>query len=409
MSVVLIYTLKAMGILISIVLGCLLFAMFLSNVPIVNKTLRLRRMPSAYSHDRLIRLAREGNCVFLGEGWSFWLSYRKLPSNKKVISMTESYAGVIRMSGTSATVRTGTKIGELQRILSLKGMTFKDRSQFDDMTVGGALKCGGHGFSTSQWMCETVLDFTCVKIGSGHASTGKPERYIRGEPQFFQTMFQKDVLLLEVTLSIQKDVLVDSHNVEIGQFWKTVDLNPAFIPAEYFKSGYRMVFVDASLINFRYLTPVGRDSSLRMPLRFQLVRQKLGCLRNYSSRIRLSQGHAFIKTLDFIEALSMRGLGFINIELFARKSCSLFHIISKLHLFHKKYGGRTEIRERGCFLYAFDLATRGGEKFDAYFLKYLTLLQKVGVREASVHQGKFIPLSLSPLKMTSIETMFSSV
>ena len=177
------------------------------------------------------------------------------------------------------------------------------------------------------------------------------------------------------------------------------------IPVSFYMSEYRMIFVDARMINVRYLRKCGRGDAIRMPLRFQIVRQWLGIVRNYSSFMMLSRGHALIKQLDFVEAVSMRLLSYVNVEFFARKTCTLFCLVQTLKRFHATHGGRTEIRERGCFLYALDLATKRGNRFDSYLFKYANALRELGVREVSLHAGKFIPSSLHPLERISLEDM----
>ena len=89
-----------------------------------------------------------------------------------------------------------------------------------------------------------------------------------------------------------------------------------------------------------------------------------------------------------------------NLELFiSMKTLSptrLLGIVEDVRAFHKKYGGRTELRLDDVTLFL-DLSLGAVYKFELYF----KMLVKLGISRAAQHPGKFRMNSLEPIKEVS--------
>ena len=357
--------------------------------PYVGLLLRTGRFVATVSHKRLQQLIEADDAVFVGEGWSFWLGYTR-PAAGRVVSMSRSYAGIVDLQRSTVTVRSGTRLGDLKRVLAKHGKTLIDRSQFDDMTVGGALRTSAHGFHTNEWFVSTLVEALVAVRGTTKQEVIRANKARLLDPR---------VVILHAKFRI-----VDNEaRTLVNREWKTED---DVALDEYDRSDYRMIFIRRRFVNAKYL--LARDQTaddVALPLRGQFVRQQmLRCARDYRCPTTVADAQSFVQYLDFVEALSIRCLSYLNAELFVRTPLSTSTLVRRLLRFHNEHGGRTEIRERGSGgsrVVALDIAFSGAGA-RAMISKYLEYARtSCAVQEVAMHGGKYQLDSTHPLRLVS--------
>ena len=357
-------------------------------IPYVLLLMRTGRWVSIVSHDELQQLIQTGDADFVGEAWSFWLAYVR-PSGRRIVSMSRSYAGIVELREDTVTVRSGTRLGDLQRVLTSHGKTLLDRSQFDNMTVGGALRTSAHGCYVGTWLVSTVVSARVAIRGSSRIENVLSDRLSR--------LLNPNVVILLVTFRI----VDNQERTFVNREWKReedIELD------EYCTSDYRMLFVRSHFVNAKYLMPRQKhDDDVALPLRGQFVRQQiLHCARDYRRPTTVASAQSFVHDLDFVETISIHCLSYINAELFVRTATPLASLIQHLLRFHNVHGGRTEVREQGYGerrIVALDIAFHG-RKASHLVQEYLRGVKKVcAVHTVALHGGKFQLTSTKPLRL----------
>ena len=192
--------------------------------------------------------------------------------------MSKSHRGVVALTNKSVVVKSGTTLREVSRVCRMHGKTLRDRSQFDDMTVGGAIKTLGHGWYTRAWMGETVLNFKGIRRG-----TTALVDFNRNDPSFKSTLLDPDIILLELTLEIIDDREVLLMHVERSTI-DDIDLE------RYSASNYRFMFISPNSVVAEWVENEGRAPiTQRVPIRLQTAWQMVG-LRKSSTQ---SKPHRF--------------------------------------------------------------------------------------------------------------------
>jgi hypothetical protein len=124
---------------------------------------------------------------------------------------------------------------------------------------------------------------------------------------------------------------------------------------------------------------------------------------DYAARVRLSDAHCYVRSLDAIETLSIHLLRYINFELFVPCLLPVEELATHLQTYHCKYKGRTEIRDRilgrGVHHIALDVALycRNKNRAVEELLKFLH--ETCRVKRAGMHRGKYQLLSLAPIEL----------
>jgi hypothetical protein len=369
-------------------------------LPLVAAMIRFRRVVHTVSPTKLLRLIALDRATIVGEGWSFWLNYAR--PGKHVVSMTRSYAGVLSWEDDQVVVRTGTRIGDLARAASKRGKALQDRSQFDDMTVGGALKTLAHGFSTRAWMCDTVVNVEAMRLGTYHRV-----RMHRSDPRFRSALLDPAVILLSATLRLVEDrasVLFHRERRCVDE----LDLG------RYMASNHRMLFVAATRVTAEWVEDAASSEEAlscaaplldgRPHIRVQTAWQTLGWRQDFTARVSLSEAHAYVRSLDFVEMAFIHILGYINFELFVPCECPLEEYVDYLQAYHREFSGRTEIRERvraTTHILAIDVALHCRDKERAIARLLDDLHDRFHVRRAGMHRGKYRLSSLDPIRLCS--------
>jgi hypothetical protein len=93
-----------------------------------------------------------------GQGFGYWYGFRR--ASGKVVTFGGNWAGLVKEVSTGVyRVRSGTLMGELTRIVDEQGhgkLALFDRAQFDQLSVGGCLRAGAHGWAKEAWFVESV-------------------------------------------------------------------------------------------------------------------------------------------------------------------------------------------------------------------------------------------------------------
>ena len=271
----------------------IMFLMIPLMMPYVATVMRTRRILSTVSYRSLCRHIAKDDAEYVGEAWSFWLNYSRPTTRPVVISMSRSHSGIVKWHDHAVCVRSGTRLCDLQTSLSQKGKTFVDRSQFDDMTVGGALKTGAHGFNAYCWMIETVLSARIAYKGSHVIETINAS-----DVNFRRLLLATETVILNVTMQTMDDRISTLVNRE----WiNTDDIDLT----AYAKSKYRMIFIRKNFINAKWLDDDKSSYMQQVPLRVEYVRQQfMRIRRNFEVSVSISKAQAFVSDLDAVEALS---------------------------------------------------------------------------------------------------------
>ena len=359
-------------------------------VPMVVTMLRFGRIVETVSYESLLDHIEADDATFVGEGWSFWLNYAR-PPRRRVISMSRSHAGVVSIGSDHVVARAGTRLGDLQG--ALRGRTLRDRSQFDDMTLGGALKTLGHGFCTRAWMTETVLSIDVVWKGTRSVVT-----LARDDAGFVEAMRSPDAVLLQATLRLVEDAPMHLVHAEAASLAEHAHFDA------YLEAPYRMVFVTGQSVVAEWLTPAARGTlvSSRLHIRVQAALQMARWSQSYRLTVPLSKGHSYVSSLDAIETASIHLLGYINFELFVPCHTELREVIEYAQQYHRRFKGRTEIRERvdrSRHVLALDVALHCRAKDEAVRTLLRDLHDRFGVCRVGMHRGKYQLRNVQPLQL----------
>lgn len=372
----------------------LLIATIPFMISYVATSIRMGRPFSVPRRSALLRHVRSDASVFVGEGWSFWLNYTKPVASRRIVSMSRSYAGVLNVTPSRVVCRSGTRLDDLQSVLSRHGLTLRDRSQLDDMSVGGAVKTAAHGCCAQVWFMQLVEAFTYAVQGEGRLL-----RVEDGDPEFGELAARSDVVVFDITIRVVQNHGVLLLNRECAD---PVD----FDWDQYSMAQYRMLFVNSSGVYARigFASNQTWYSQGQPPLRLEYARKSIRLRRQYSRRVLLSEVHSYVSHIDIVEALMIPLLKYINIEFFVA-NVSISRVTLALKRYHALYSGRTEVRElctRG--IAALDVAIHCPNKDEAIGA-FLRMLYDMGVRRTAIHRGKYRLMDAKPLHLVHWDSL----
>lgn len=333
-------------------------------------------------------------------------------------------------------VKTGTLFGELTRIMANHNLAMYDRPQFDQMTVGGAVHTCGHGWNSNAWFIDSIMACEAVEKGSGNVITRR-----RGDIDFLSVLLGEEYVILEVDIEGQpnRNLFIETKRFpspENAGFFKdscgcckiftcccTGKDDGTQLDLEIWeKAPYKMLFIHADSI----LTKIGNFTDLqnealvgKCALRLRYLQRQIGLSGDWSIVDSIADAHTIVQNIWPTEiVLSHLFRKDLNTEIYTISDFDLEGSLTPLTLFHRKNGGRTEIRVRevkGKKIYAIDgtvdVSRHIGiihEITPLAYLEWFRILHSLGVGEAAVHRGKYIPPSLGPIKMISMIDLFSS-
>lgn len=391
--------------------------------------------PSPKTEEEIVALMKsEDPPRPVAEGWSFILSKEK--PKGPIMKLRGNWDGLIDdpsdplLKKGIVRVKTGTTYGSLKKHLNRSGFALYDRAQYDELSIGGAIRTAAHGWSTTKTLTETVRRVDAIKRGTGERISAQ-----RGTPEFWQAMFDESYVLLSVDLEVQmnRDICVQ----QIAETFNTTDLTNVIPRLEKRNSGnklfsepYSMLFINmygclykrASYYSAEdecWKTAGGHSTGFfhdRL-VTLRLMRQVMGDFfgtevlgakipAEYQQIDSVSSGHTMIKALGGVEQLALIALGDFNMELFIQERPDLIKLVPALAKFHKEHGGRIELRGRArgnSYVMALDLHLHykpnnedGIPSNIAAYLKFVS--EELGYSRVTPHIGKFVPVSLAPLE-----------
>lgn len=383
---------------VSVIVAMVFLAVLVSTIPLmmsyVTSSIRMGKPLSVVSRRKLVECVGRDRYIFVGEGWSFWLNYTRPLRDRAIISMPRSYAGVIEISGSCVICRSGTHFDVLQKALRTRGLTLEDRSQLDNMTVGGALKTDAHGCSKRVRFSELLLRLTYVVQGSTDVLSIEG-----GDSRMSAICRDPKVILLDVSLRTVPDhavVLVNREHSTPYEFdWNW-----------YEKAAYAMIFVGA----FEFRAKLGLSEEVgagllgvKTPLRLETLRHQAHIRKQYMRQIALSEVHSYVQHIDILEALMIPLLQYINFELFVR-GVTMHALAPALQMFHERFQGRTELRQCRQIV-AIDVALHGPNKSNAVNALARMLHAEFNIRVVALHRGKYRFARLPPLRLVEYEAL----
>ncbi len=380
-----------------------------------------------------------------GEGWSFFISRQKRGKRQNsppLVALRGNWSGIVRKVGPRRfRVKSGTLFGELTRIMDQHGecnLALFDRPQFDQMTVGGAVRTCAHGWNSQVWFIDSIVRFEAVQKGCGKTITRE-----QTDPDFLALLLDKRYVLLEVDIECQLNLnlLVETKSFPspedagkkqscpgcccacITCCYRGKDDGTA-LDLEFWNSApYRMLFVYPDSI----VTKTGVHSNDpceaavgNCALRLRHFSRNIGLSGDWSIVDSVADAHTVVQNVWASEAVFVTIFRHdLNTEIYTNDDFDLKGSLTPLTLFHRKWGGRTEIRVRevdGKKVYAIDgvmdVKRRGvmalRHKPPKAYIMWFSLLHDLGVRKAAIHRGKYIPPCLHPISEISMVDLFSN-
>mmetsp|Transcript_19435 Transcript_19435/g.28248 ORF Transcript_19435/g.28248 Transcript_19435/m.28248 type:complete len:507 (-) Transcript_19435:178-1698(-) len=368
-----------------------------------------------------------------GEGWSYLIA-RDRPMSPPLVALRGNWSGLVKRVGERGfRVRTGTLLGELTGIMEKHDLALYDRPQFDQMTIAGAVRTCGHGWNASAWLIDSVMACEAVEKGSGRIV----KRH-QGDKDFLSVLLGEQFVLLEVDIEGQpnrnlfietkrfpspdKVGVQDSSGCTITCCCKGKDDGDQLDLERWRKAPYKMIFVYKSSI----LTKTGTFSNDpkeanvgNCALRLRYLQRQAGLSGDWSIVDSIADAHTIVQnvwpTETVLSHLFRRDL---NTEIYSTDKFDLKASLMPLTIFHRKRGGRTEIRVReveGKIMFAIDgtmnVSRRTGtirERTPSAYIEWFKILHSLGVTTGAIHRGKYIPPSLGPIEEVSMKDLFSS-
>lgn len=348
--------------------------------------------------------------MVVAEGWSFFISMT--PPEVPYITLRENWSGVVRWEGPDVVVlRSGTLMGEMVKALWQRGRAPLDRPQFDQLSVGGALRTCAHGWHGHGWFIDSVLAITCIKRGSGEIAEAH-----RSSPKFWTMALGSEWVILEVQMMTVPNRLVRiQQQVEEGE--ASCLAQPGEAAARegensWREAAFRLMFVSSKHVIRKWGTyvpegvgqvDVDEANVTGRTLRWRSVRRFVKCPAQYDIVDSVADAHTLIRTVWPLERIITHIANIVNFELFAVVAADWMACRHAMFAFHKRYGGRTDLRERsvhGISVTAFDVI------IPAYLSNgiaaWFDLLHQVfGVRKGSLHTGKYLPSDGGPIELLS--------
>mmetsp|Transcript_62282 Transcript_62282/g.157388 ORF Transcript_62282/g.157388 Transcript_62282/m.157388 type:complete len:486 (+) Transcript_62282:70-1527(+) len=359
--------------------------------------------------------------VVVGEGWSFFIG-RRSPGSK-VLSLGAKWSGVTSSSENSVRVRSGAVFGEMVQEFWKLGRALADRPQFDQLSVGGAVRTCGHGWHGAGWFIDSVIALQGVERGSGQVVEAH-----RGDDLFWKLAFGENWVITEVEVASPSNRMV-----RVQQRVQKLERDPHSgfdqyladqIEPDWHASAFRLMFVSSNQVIRKWANYVADDSVEEAnvsgcDLRCRTLRRHLRLPIEIDQFDSTADVHTLIQTIWPLESLIERIAGTINVELFVARSFDWDAVVPPLAKFHRKQGGRTELRDRvvnGVAVSALDVILPMGPacfpccSSEAALQEWFAFLHAdLDVTEGSLHAGKYIPKETGPVKVMSPAEFWPSV
>lgn len=348
---------------------------FLLCHPSMMRRVRVKRwrLPAPSTEEELVRRFVAGGTP-VAQGWAYWLGHRRAPADAFLVGTNWR---AVRVGDGVVVAQAGATFDDLRRA----GATLHDRSQYDDLSVGGAIRTGAHGFAADKWLPRLVR---AVRFATrdGHVH----EIHRDDDPDLRQRVKGDDVLLLIVHLDLVADVCVRLDR----RFSRSLHVDRA----AWRGATHRALFVTAHGVLVLTVRPTACAAPrVAVPLRAQNALLLWRGGGTSTSVRRLSRASVAVSRLWPIETLAM--FFYRNIEAIASKGrLRADECVARLHAFHRRVGGHTEVRESATEL-AFDLALPATRLVEAD--AYWCVLYDLGVRAVRFHPGKFVVHDAAPL------------
>ena len=385
---------------LGLAVGGAALALGLATAPLAQIARRAGRVPRARprSEAAIADAARDGLAP-VARGWSFWLRGARAPP--RVLVLERNWSGARWVSEAEVRVRAGTTFGELEAVLAREGRTLEDRSQFDGLSVGGAVRTQAHGWSARTTLARAVTELVAVRLGTGERRAARAAR----EPAALRALaLDPQWVLVYVTLRTVAD-----RAVAVARARDPPDLAARWAdPAV----SHRMLLANRHGVTLTvardeagggggggWRRPPAAQRDGRPPPPWTTRAHHLAFLLGLdraaaAARRPLSATHAVFTSLWPLEMHAMRLLRYRNAELFTADPVDVARLARALVAVHRAVGGHTELRQTPDAL-AIDLALpRGG----AALPRVVAALHAHGVREVRLHAGKWEPPALAPLR-----------
>lgn len=348
-----------------------------------------------------------------GEGWSWFIGHTT-PS-QSLLSLRDNWAGLVwhDVDYKIVRVRSGTSFGGLKKYLAEKGRALYDRPQYDELSIGGAVRTVGHGWSGTRFFTESIVAIEGVERGTGKTITAS-----KGDTKFYDVMFDESVVILTVDILTVPDQRICVRQV-VEEHPNAIQKLEEHSGGRLFEKPFLMLFVNGQNAFYRSATyndadddsmcSSGAQDGLMGSRLIRTIRRHLEIPAEFAESQKISESHTLIETVGVIGQIVTLARGTINFELFSMQRPDLEQAIPAIIEFHKQWGGRTEFRARSQptnFVVAIDVImdpTPGGT--DAFMQM---AHQHLGVTRAYVHSGKYMP-PLGPILRMSPSDFWSEV
>lgn len=310
----------------------------------------------------------------VANAWSYWLRYEGVDGTAFVLG-PGTWSG-IRVDGDTATVRSGTTFRQLDEHLRLHGKTIEDRCQFDDVTIGGALVTRSHGCNAQKTFINCILQLEAIRAGT------RTVVVLRAPPTILA-----DWVVVSVTLRLVKDVCVKVHTRNICA--------PSEYPLRAWDGAdFRTLWVNASLCLWMtgvYAStgkPCASENDAHVANRKKCYNLGffLGIACTRKSTLPVSEVHCAVRAVYPVEMAFIKLLDYRNTSVTTTEVVRLTEVVPRLVDFHRRVGGRTVVR-RCKETTMIDVAVRSAERV----CEFLALLRSMGVRDITLHSGKWTP------------------
>eukprot|EP00928_Gymnodinium_smaydae_P017800 TRINITY_DN16801_c0_g2_i1.p1 TRINITY_DN16801_c0_g2~~TRINITY_DN16801_c0_g2_i1.p1 ORF type:complete len:469 (+),score=56.37 TRINITY_DN16801_c0_g2_i1:56-1462(+) len=398
------------------------FLILLSVWPTLRLRLRTGRWPVARptTLERIRELVTgQSPPIVMAEGWSFFIGRRTAGAH--AFALRSNWSGVVSSRSESMRVRSGMTFGELVQEAKKLGRALVDRPQFDQLSVGGAVRTCGHGWFGQSWFIDSVVALQGIERGSGKVVEAK-----RGDEAFWQIAFAEDFVITEVEV-----VNVENRTVHIRQRvqnlkkmtseqWNllAVDHEP-----EWQNAPFRLIFVSARQVIRKWATYTNGSSSeveiSDCKYRCRTLLRHLKIPAEIDEVDSVADAHTLIQTIWPIESVIERIAGNVNVEIFVAKSFDWDAVAPAIAGFHRKHGGRTELRERsfgGAAISALDVIVPVGQvclpccASDSSLREWFIFLNaELEVIEGCLHSGKYLPDATDPVRILAAAEFWPSV
>lgn len=356
-----------------------------------------------------------------GEGWSYCIA-RTRTSSPPIVALRGNWSGLVCREGDDAVrVRTGTLFGELTHIFDGLDMALYDRPQFDQMTVGGAVRTCAHGWCSYAWFIDSVIGCEAIEKG-----TGKIIKCHQEDEDYLSILLGDKYVLLDVVIKglPKRNLLVETKSFpspdNVGESSMNGEKNASLDLSLWASAPYKMLFVYKKKI----LTKTGIFSDHPMEARVSNCALRLQYYNRLFCKAKdteivdsIADAHTIVQNVWAFEAFMAKFGSYLNMEIYTR-NFDLAASLLPLTLFHRKRGGRTEFRMRevaGEQVYAIDgtvdvrrCCKNVKDKIPQAYFEWLTLLHKFGVTEAAIHKGKYIPPTIEPVQEITMENLWST-